>query len=163
MGRRVEGADNELRAARSERAPEPSLALPPQAADLPAPVAFAAALIGGALGGILFAFLALPVAGVMLAAVRTYGRYYEVVEDDKTVVPALVPQRPAKISTRRRSWFSWRHQDPPGSRDGEAPLSLHFNVTALQAFETIGDLIGTTWLTVGRKFNNSEDFDFESC
>ena len=31
---------------------------------LPAPLAFAAALIGGALGGILFAFLALPAAGV---------------------------------------------------------------------------------------------------
>jgi predicted PurR-regulated permease PerM len=89
--------------------------------DLPAPVAFAAALIGGALGGILFAFLALPVAGVMLAAVRTYGRYYEVVEDDKTVVPALAPQKPAKAGTRRRSWFSRRHQDPPGPRDGEAP------------------------------------------
>jgi len=89
--------------------------------DLPAPVAFAAALIGGALGGILFAFLALPVAGVMLAAVRTYGRYYEVVEDDKTVVPALAPQKPAKANTRRRSWFSRRHQGPPGSRDGEAP------------------------------------------
>ena len=54
--------------------------------DLPAPVAFAAALIGGALGGILFAFLALPVAGVMLAAVRTYGRYYEVVEDAEASV-----------------------------------------------------------------------------
>jgi len=37
-------------------------------------------------------------------------------------------------------------------------LSLH-----LQAVETIGDPIGTTWRTVGRKFNNSEDFDFESC
>ena len=32
---------------------------------LPAPLAFAAALIGGALGGILFAFLALPTAGVI--------------------------------------------------------------------------------------------------
>jgi predicted PurR-regulated permease PerM len=89
--------------------------------DLPAPVAFAAALIGGALGGILFAFLALPAAGIILAAVRTYGRYYEVVEDDKTVVPALAPQKPAKAGIRRRSWFSRRHQGPPGPRDGEAP------------------------------------------
>src|SRR5215475_6551909 len=60
--------------------------------SLPAPVAFAAALIGGALGGILFAFLALPAAGVILAAFRTYGRYYEVVEDD-TVAPALAPDK----------------------------------------------------------------------
>ena len=81
--------------------------------DLPAPVAFAAGLIGGALGGIVFAFLALPVAGVILAAVRAYGRYYEVVEDDKTVVPALAPQQPAKDSTRRRSWLRrWRHRPP---------------------------------------------------
>src|SRR5499427_10261856 len=57
--------------------------------SLNAPVAFAAALIGGALGGILFAFLALPAAGVILAAFRTYGRYYEVVEDDATIAPAL--------------------------------------------------------------------------
>jgi predicted PurR-regulated permease PerM len=92
---------------------------------LPAPAAFAAALIGGALGGILFAFLALPAAGVILAAVRTYGRYYEVVEDDRTVVPALTPEKPAKTSTRRRSWFgSWHHLPPgppPGPPDGEAP------------------------------------------
>lgn len=59
---------------------------------LPAPVAFAAALIGGALGGILFAFLALPAAGVIQAAVRRYGRHYEVVEDDTTVVPAPTPR-----------------------------------------------------------------------
>ncbi len=77
---------------------------------LPAPVAFAAALIGGALGGILFAFLALPAAGVIMAAVRNYGRYYEVVEDDRTVVPALAPQKPAKTAARRRSWPGrWRH------------------------------------------------------
>ena len=37
--------------------------------SLPAPVAFAAALIGGALGGILFAFLALPAAGVIFGRV----------------------------------------------------------------------------------------------
>jgi hypothetical protein len=92
-----------------------------RAVSLPAPVAFAAALIGGALGGILFAFLALPAAGVMLAAVRTYGRYYEVVEDDKTVVPALAPPKPAKAGTRRRYWFSRRHHGPPGPRGGKAP------------------------------------------
>ena len=88
---------------------------------LPAPVAFAAALIGGALGGILFAFLALPAAGVILAAVRTYGRYYEVVEDDKTVVPALVPEKPAKTRPRRRPWLRRRSHHPPGPADKRPP------------------------------------------
>ncbi len=89
--------------------------------DLPAPIAFAAALIGGALGGILFAFLALPMAGVILAAVQTYGRYYEVVESDKTIVPALAPQKPPRSRSRRRSWFGrWQH-GPPGPPDGKAP------------------------------------------
>jgi predicted PurR-regulated permease PerM len=87
--------------------------------DLPAPAAFAAALIGGALGGILFAFLALPAAGVIQAAVKTYGRYYEVVEDDNAVVPALTPE-PATASgspSRRVHWRRRsRHQPPDGPR-----------------------------------------------
>jgi predicted PurR-regulated permease PerM len=74
--------------------------------DLSVPVAFAAVLIGGALGGILFAFLALPAAGVILAAINTYGRYYEVVEDDSTVVPALAPGKPAP-RTRWPRWLRW--------------------------------------------------------
>jgi len=47
-------------------------------------LAFGAALIGGALGGILTAFLALPVAGVVQAAAGAYARRYEVVESDLT-------------------------------------------------------------------------------
>jgi predicted PurR-regulated permease PerM len=85
---------------------------------LPAPVAFAAALIGGALGGILFAFLALPTAGVIVAAVRAYGRYYEVVESDKTAAPD--PQEPAPSRSRRRWWRGrWPHglPDPPDRED----------------------------------------------
>lgn len=46
-------------------------------------VAFAAVLIGGALGGILFAFLSLPVAGVVQAAMREYSKSYEVVDDER--------------------------------------------------------------------------------
>jgi predicted PurR-regulated permease PerM len=72
-----------------------------------APIAFAAALIGGALGGVLFAFLALPAAGVILAAVNTYGRYYEVVEDGSTVVPALSPGK--KPAPRRQPRLRWPH------------------------------------------------------
>jgi predicted PurR-regulated permease PerM len=86
--------------------------------SLPAPVAFAAALIGGALGGILFAFLALPAAGVILAAVRTYGRYYEVVEDDATVEPALAPDKTTKSRSPRSGWFRRRKQDPAKPPDG---------------------------------------------
>jgi predicted PurR-regulated permease PerM len=89
--------------------------------SLPAPVAFAAALIGGALGGILFAFLALPAAGVILAAVRTYGRYYEVVEADATVAPALAPDKTTKSRSPRSRWFRRRKQDPAKPPDGPPP------------------------------------------
>jgi predicted PurR-regulated permease PerM len=44
-------------------------------------VAFAAALIGGALGGIFTAFLALPVAGVIQASVKEWSKSYEVMDD----------------------------------------------------------------------------------
>jgi predicted PurR-regulated permease PerM len=42
-------------------------------------VAFGAAMVGGAIGGILMAFLALPAAAVIQAAVQEYGRRYQVV------------------------------------------------------------------------------------
>jgi predicted PurR-regulated permease PerM len=67
--------------------------------DLSAPLALAAALIGGLLGGILFAFLALPVAGVIQAALRAYGRYYEVVEDGPAGGPG--PPGPGSRTTRQ--------------------------------------------------------------
>jgi AI-2E family transporter len=86
--------------------------------SLPAPIAFAAALIGGALGGILFAFLALPAAGVILAAFRTYGRYYEVVEDDHTVAPALAPEKTAAGRGSRSRWLGRRRHNPPEAADG---------------------------------------------
>ena len=49
--------------------------------DVSAPLAFAAALIGAALGGFLFAFLALPVAGIIQSVIRNHGRQYEVIDD----------------------------------------------------------------------------------
>jgi predicted PurR-regulated permease PerM len=55
-------------------------------------LAFAAALIGGALGGVLTAFLALPVAGVVQAAAGAYGRRYEVVKSDLTSDAARPPK-----------------------------------------------------------------------
>src|SRR5215813_14106190 len=86
--------------------------------DLSAPLALAAALIGGALGGILFAFLALPAAGVIQASVRAYGRYYEVVEEGTTVAPALAPDKTTTSRGPRRGWLRRRKQDPPETRDG---------------------------------------------
>ena len=87
---------------------------------LPAPLAFAAALIGGALGGILFAFLALPTAGVILAAVRAYGHYYQVIESDKTAAPTPPPHEPAQPRTRRRPRFGRGQHRPPGPAGGKA-------------------------------------------
>ncbi len=82
--------------------------------DLSAPIALAAALIGGTLGGILFAFLALPVAGVIQAAARSYGRYYEVVEDGAARPPAPVPRegrdRPGIRRADRGGRRPWRRR-----------------------------------------------------
>ena len=52
--------------------------------DVTAPIAFAAALIGGALGGFLFAFLSLPVAGIIQSVIRSYGHRYDVVDEAGT-------------------------------------------------------------------------------
>ena len=52
--------------------------------DVSAPIAFAAALIGGALGGFLFAFLSLPVAGIIQSVIRNHGRQYEVIDEAGT-------------------------------------------------------------------------------
>jgi predicted PurR-regulated permease PerM len=65
-------------------------------------VAFAAALIGGALGGLFMAFLALPVAGVIQASVRQWGQSYDVVRDDLTPQDAA-PKRPGLMERLRRS------------------------------------------------------------
>src|ERR1700760_5151502 len=49
--------------------------------DVSAPIAFAAALIGGALGGFLFAFLPCPGAGIIQWVIRSYGHRYDVVAE----------------------------------------------------------------------------------
>jgi predicted PurR-regulated permease PerM len=46
-------------------------------------VAFAAALIGGAIGGLVAAFLALPVAGVIQAALTEYSHSYDIVDETR--------------------------------------------------------------------------------
>src|SRR6266550_5828657 len=75
-------------------------------------VAFAAALIGGALGGLFTAFLALPVAGVIQASVKEWSKSYDVVQDDLTA-PKAVPVR-ERLRMRVRSRFG-SGPPPPGN------------------------------------------------
>jgi predicted PurR-regulated permease PerM len=94
--------------------------------NLSAPIALASALIGAALGGILFAFLALPVAGVIQAAFRAYGRYYEVVEEGAAGSPGASGSAGAPGSTPRTSRPGWRRIRGKGSakpppEDDESP------------------------------------------
>ena len=70
--------------------------------DLHPAVAFAAVLIGGALGGILFAFLSLPVAGVVQAAMREYSKSYEVVDDERIGEPEPVKESKPGLMDRFR-------------------------------------------------------------
>jgi predicted PurR-regulated permease PerM len=72
--------------------------------DLHPAVAFAAVLIGGALGGVLFAFLSLPVAGVLQAAMREYSKPYEVVDDGRIgeSEPAKAPKPGLKERLRKK-------------------------------------------------------------
>ena len=62
--------------------------------------AFAAALIGGALGGVVMAFLALPAAGVIQASMSEYGKRYEVV--DTALTEDVAPHEPKPKAGRRR-------------------------------------------------------------
>jgi predicted PurR-regulated permease PerM len=73
-------------------------------------VAFAAALIGGALGGVFAAFLALPVAGVIQAAVKEWSKSYEVVSEVQVVEPEDGSDRPEIFERLRR-----RSDDEDGS------------------------------------------------
>jgi predicted PurR-regulated permease PerM len=74
-------------------------------------VAFAAALIGGALGGLFMAFLALPVAGVIQAAVKEWSRSYEVVADVEMGTP-----EPKKKKKERQGFMDWLRSSA-GNRD----------------------------------------------
>jgi len=78
-------------------------------------VAFAAALIGGALGGLFMAFLALPVAGVIQASVKEWSKSYDVVGDVLTA-PKAVPVR-ERLRMRVRSRFRSRTPPPGGGSD----------------------------------------------
>jgi predicted PurR-regulated permease PerM len=76
-------------------------------------VAFAAALIGGALGGVFAAFLALPVAGVIQAAVKEWSKSYDVVAEVQVVEPEDQGDHPGILGRLRR-----RSGEEDGSDDG---------------------------------------------
>jgi hypothetical protein len=80
-------------------------------------VAFAAALIGGAMGGILFAFLALPAAGVLQASLRAYGRRYAVVHDELT--KETPDAGPGLMQRMRKGMGTFREPDD----DGDEPFT----------------------------------------
>jgi predicted PurR-regulated permease PerM len=77
-------------------------------------VAFGAVLVGGAIGGFLVAFLSLPVAGVIQAMIKEYGKSYEVVEVELTEMPTGRPEKEKKLRKRVRSTIARRR-----SNDGE--------------------------------------------
>jgi predicted PurR-regulated permease PerM len=78
-------------------------------------VAFGAAMIGGALGGLLMAFLALPAAGVIQAAVKEYGRRYDVVHGDLTKdrEPSRRPPSPGLFGRIRAQLREDDRTEPP--------------------------------------------------
>jgi predicted PurR-regulated permease PerM len=81
-------------------------------------VAFVAALVGGAIGGITGAFLALPIAAIVQAFGSTFLRHYEVVTSDLTreVDLAEVKAERAKVKqehrAKRRTAFKRRGRSP---------------------------------------------------
>ena len=78
-------------------------------------VAFAAALIGGALGGLFMAFLALPVAGVIQASVKEWSKSYEVM-DDVLTEQAQAVERQRVLDRLRRRFRSGTSPPRDGSR-----------------------------------------------
>jgi predicted PurR-regulated permease PerM len=86
-------------------------------------VAFAAALIGGALGGFLMAFLALPAAAVIQAASQEYVKGYQVVDTQLTDdTPARPPKHPKEPPSERLHNHGANEGTPAtGPPDGEPP------------------------------------------
>jgi predicted PurR-regulated permease PerM len=66
-------------------------------------IAFGAAFIGGAIGGIVAAFLALPAAGVIQAALQTYMQQYPV---ESELVSGPAPPPPPEPE-KPPSWWTW--------------------------------------------------------
>jgi predicted PurR-regulated permease PerM len=79
-------------------------------------VAFAAALIGAALGGLLMAFLALPAAGVIQSAVKEWGHRYDVVESGLTARDGPPPDE-SKTGWMQRLRQGLGNHGPPDEPD----------------------------------------------
>ncbi len=108
-------------------------------------VAFGAALAGGALGGLLWAFLALPFAATVQASTSLYLERHEVVESEMTRVEPAAPAPPKKagITERGRKWLGstrgWIHKI--GSHDESASPD---DVTSPDAAPRPDDATGPT-------------------
>jgi predicted PurR-regulated permease PerM len=71
-------------------------------------VAFGAALAGGAIGGLLWAFLALPFAATVQASASLWIQHHEVVESELTHVEPAPPEKEKEgpsLVARGRSWL----------------------------------------------------------
>lgn len=79
-------------------------------------VAFAAALIGGALGGILMAFLALPAAAVIQSIVNEFSKGYEVIDSDLTRAKEEKPKKVKTTGFIPSRWRKVRTRDAPDDR-----------------------------------------------
>jgi predicted PurR-regulated permease PerM len=91
-------------------------------------VAFGAALAGGAIGGLLWAFLALPFAATIQASASLYIQHHEVVEAQLLAEPTPPPEKPEKPSLTSRAghvlrssrgWLHRRRHDAEAEVDAE--------------------------------------------
>jgi predicted PurR-regulated permease PerM len=79
-------------------------------------VAFAAALIGGALGGVLMAFLALPAAAVIQSVVHQFSKGYDVIDSDLTRAKEEKPEKEHTVGFIPARWRKVRAKDVPNDR-----------------------------------------------
>jgi predicted PurR-regulated permease PerM len=91
-------------------------------------VAFGAALAGGAVGGLLWAFLALPFAATVQASASLYVQRHEVVETELTTEQRLVVAAPeehrslgARVGGAMRSTRGWLRRRRPEHVEADAP------------------------------------------
>jgi predicted PurR-regulated permease PerM len=95
-------------------------------------VAFGAALAGGAIGGLLWAFLALPFAATVQASASLWFERHEVVESELTAEQQVVVKVPREhrsfgsrvggIASSTRGWLRRRH--PEDAEDDETAASV---------------------------------------
>lgn len=92
--------------------------------ELNAGVAFGAAMAGGAVGGILGAFFALPIAATIQTFLSAYSRTYVVADSALT----RIDEPPTKPSTRRKSrarrWRRHAKSETPGEESRRDPDTL---------------------------------------